>query len=354
MSQKQNITDVLMVGATGSIGRLATPRRRSTAPGRGWALMTSIYATLNDIPGDSPWKRRSERLLPAGGLPYTIVRPGWFDHTGPTQRHLVLEQGGTVDGGIAPSRNRRRTASGLNTGEAKPATLGRRTLLRGVLLGGATVMTGVQIAGCSTSSPSGAARESAERPASAASAGKRVLLAYFSRPGENYSYGGRTNLRIGNTEVLAGMISDRIECDVYRIEAVDPYADDYDETVARNAREQDADARPAIANLPSSMERYDTVLLGSPIWNVRAPMIMTTFTATFDFHGKTVFPFTTYAMSGLGTNRTRLQGVLPRRDHRRRARGTRRGSPGRRYRCPIVARTHRRPPGLNQSLLLPP
>lgn len=65
------------------------------------ALMTSIYATRSDIPGATPWKRRSERLLRASGLPCTIVRPGWFDHAGPTQRCLVLEQGGTADGGIA-------------------------------------------------------------------------------------------------------------------------------------------------------------------------------------------------------------------------------------------------------------
>ena len=97
------------------------------------------------------------------------------------------------------------------------------------------------------------------------------------------------------------MIGRLIGCDVYRIEPVDPYPDDYDETVARNVREQDADARPAIANPLASIERYDIVLLGSPIWNVRAPMIMSTFAERFDFTGKTVFPFTTYAMSGLGT-----------------------------------------------------
>ncbi|MFC9461268.1 NAD(P)H-binding protein [Streptomyces sp. NPDC056983] len=63
--------------------------------------MTSIYATRSDVPGATPWKRRSERLLRASGLPYTIVRPGWFDHAGAGQRRLVLEQGGTGDGGIA-------------------------------------------------------------------------------------------------------------------------------------------------------------------------------------------------------------------------------------------------------------
>ncbi|WP_326762514.1 hypothetical protein OHB35_51180 [Streptomyces phaeochromogenes] len=162
-------------------------------------------------------------------------------------------------------------------------------------------MTAVQITGCSPSQSSGPAPESTERPASAASPGQRILLAYFSRPGENYSYGGRTNLKVGNTEVLAEMISERIQCDVHRIEAVDPYSDGYDETVARNVREQDARARPAIVDPPTSIERYDVVLLGSPIWNVRAPMIMSTFAERYDFRGKTVHPLTTYAMSGLGT-----------------------------------------------------
>lgn len=128
-----------------------------------------------------------------------------------------------------------------------------------------------------------------------------MLLAYFSRPGENYYYGGRADLRTGNTEVLARMISERIGCDVHRVTAVDPYPDDYEETVVRNVREQEGDARPAIAELPDSIDQYGAVLLASPIWNVRAPMIMSTFTDAFDFSGKTVLPVTTYAMSGLGT-----------------------------------------------------
>ena len=56
-----------------------------------------------------------------------------------------------------------------------------------------------------------------------------------------------------------------------------------------------------IANPLASIDAYDTILLASPIWNVRAPMIMTTFAERYDFAGKTVHPITTYAMSGLGT-----------------------------------------------------
>ena len=126
-------------------------------------------------------------------------------------------------------------------------------------------------------------------------------MAYFSRAGENYYYyGRRRDLQVGNTEVLAGMIAQLIACDMHRIDPADPYPASYDETVERNVREQDDDARPAIANPLRTIDRYDTVLLGSPIWNVRAPMIMATFAEGLDFAGKTVHPVVTYAVSGLG------------------------------------------------------
>jgi flavodoxin len=128
-----------------------------------------------------------------------------------------------------------------------------------------------------------------------------VLIAYFSRPGENYYYGGRTELKIGNTEVLATMIRKHVFADVYRIRAASPYPHDYEQTVARNVREQEADARPRIANPLKSIDKYDVILLGSPIWNVRPPMIMSTFAESFDFSGKALLSFVTYAVSKLGT-----------------------------------------------------
>jgi len=49
------------------------------------ALMTAIGVTnrtgeYNRATEAHDWKRRSERLVRASGLPYTIVRPGWFDY----------------------------------------------------------------------------------------------------------------------------------------------------------------------------------------------------------------------------------------------------------------------------------
>lgn len=55
------------------------------------ALMTTIGAT--DRKGSHDWKRRGERLVRASGLPYTIVRPSWFDYNAPDQHKLVMLQG---------------------------------------------------------------------------------------------------------------------------------------------------------------------------------------------------------------------------------------------------------------------
>jgi len=62
------------------------------------ALMTAIGVTnrtgaYNRSTEAHDWKRRSERLVRASGLPYTIVRPGWFDYNRPGEHQLVLLQG---------------------------------------------------------------------------------------------------------------------------------------------------------------------------------------------------------------------------------------------------------------------
>ena len=68
------------------------------------ALMTAIGVTdrtgaYNLSTEAHDWKRRAERLVRASGLPYTIVRPGWFDYNRPDEHGLVLLQGDTRQAG---------------------------------------------------------------------------------------------------------------------------------------------------------------------------------------------------------------------------------------------------------------
>ena len=62
------------------------------------ALMTAIGVTnrtgaYNRSTAIHDWKRRAERLVRASGLPYTIVRPGWFNYNAPDQHRLAFLQG---------------------------------------------------------------------------------------------------------------------------------------------------------------------------------------------------------------------------------------------------------------------
>jgi uncharacterized protein YbjT (DUF2867 family) len=70
------------------------------------ALMTAIGVTnrtgsYNRETEAHDWKRRAERLVRSSGLPYTIVRPGWFDYNAPDQHRIVLLQGDRRQAGNA-------------------------------------------------------------------------------------------------------------------------------------------------------------------------------------------------------------------------------------------------------------
>lgn len=95
----------------------------------------------------------------------------------------------------------------------------------------------------------------------------------------------------GNTERMATYIQEQTGGDLLELEPQNPYPTDY-EACGEVARvERDEDARPEIANLPDSIEGYDTILIGYPIWWHTAPMIIGTFLESYDLTGVDVYPF---------------------------------------------------------------
>ncbi|GAB3256007.1 flavodoxin [Kineosporia babensis] len=98
---------------------------------------------------------------------------------------------------------------------------------------------------------------------------------------------------------------------MYRIEAADPYPEAYEPTVQRNSQEQDEDARPEIAEALPEVSGYDAVLIGSPVWGTRAPMIMQTFIESVGLDGRSIFPFVTYAVSGMSGIDSDYREALP-------------------------------------------
>lgn len=110
-----------------------------------------------------------------------------------------------------------------------------------------------------------------------------ILVAYFSWS--------------GNTERMAEQIVAQTGADLFSIEPVNPYPEDYTACTEVALEERDSDARPAIRTTidADAWAAYDTVFIGCPVWWHTAPMIINTFTESYDFTGKTVIPFCTYA-----------------------------------------------------------
>lgn len=96
----------------------------------------------------------------------------------------------------------------------------------------------------------------------------------------------------GNTEEMASYIADQTGGDLLEIQPETPYPTDYNECGDVAKVERDNNERPNIANLPKSIDQYDTILVGYPIWWHTAPMIIGTFLESYDLTGVEVYPFT--------------------------------------------------------------
>lgn len=127
-----------------------------------------------------------------------------------------------------------------------------------------------------------------------------IFVAYFSLAGEQYDVGV---IEKGNTEIIAEMIADATNADLFKIESTEAYPTTYDGLLDVSKKEQTEP--PEIAGTVDNMENYDTIFLGYPIWWGDTPTIVNVFLQSYDFSGKTIVPFCTHGGSGLsGTDGT--------------------------------------------------
>ena len=95
----------------------------------------------------------------------------------------------------------------------------------------------------------------------------------------------------GNTERLATALQQATGADILRLEPTVAYPSDYSECAEVALAERDENARPKIANLPETLDAYETVFVGYPIWWHTAPMLIGTFLEHYDWNGRNVYPF---------------------------------------------------------------
>ena len=110
------------------------------------------------------------------------------------------------------------------------------------------------------------------------------LVVYFSRS--------------GNTESVAERIAERTGADIFEIETVQEYPEDYDELLDYARNEQRSAARPELSAHIDDIERYDVIFLGYPNWWGDMPMPLYSFLDEYDLSDKTIMPFVTSGGSG--------------------------------------------------------
>ncbi|MDY5970025.1 MAG: flavodoxin [Bacteroidales bacterium] len=129
----------------------------------------------------------------------------------------------------------------------------------------------------------------------------KILIAYFSHAGENYVGGTLRSIEHGNTEIIANKLRAQLpSADLFHIETVTPYPEDYRQCVAVAEREYNESARPQLKGKVENMDQYDTLVLGFPCWHGTMPMACFTFLSSYNLRGKTIIPFCTNEGSGMG------------------------------------------------------
>ena len=135
----------------------------------------------------------------------------------------------------------------------------------------------------------------------------KVLILFFSRPGENYSVG---KVEIGNTELIANYIKNVTNADIYKINPKEKYPESYSETLIRAKNELDKNLRPEIISPLNDIKKYDIIFLGYPIWYEHLPKIVVNQLEKLDFKGKTIIPFNTHEGSEIGNSIDDIKNIV--------------------------------------------
>ena len=115
-----------------------------------------------------------------------------------------------------------------------------------------------------------------------------VLVVYFSASGV--------------TRKVADRLARTIRANQYEIEPVNKYTgvdlDWHDKRSRTTIEMEDKTARPEMKEKHIGLEKYDTIILGFPVWWYTAPRIINTFIESNNLEGKKVYVFVTSGGSG--------------------------------------------------------
>ena len=127
----------------------------------------------------------------------------------------------------------------------------------------------------------------------------KTLVIYYSRKGQNYWNGSIKDLPKGNTEIIAEYIQKAVGADLFQVETVKDYPEDYTACTEEAKKELRENARPELKHMLTDISDYDNIVFAGPCWWGTYPMAIFTQLEKLDFTGKKVFPVMTHEGSGL-------------------------------------------------------
>ena len=116
---------------------------------------------------------------------------------------------------------------------------------------------------------------------------------------------------IGNAQMIAMMVNNAVDGDIFEIQTVEKYPADYYETTQAAGREFSGDIVPILKDIDTNFDEYSTIILIYPLWWGTLPKAVENFLTVHDFSNKTIIPIVTHGGSGVGESLDVIRKSLP-------------------------------------------
>ena len=133
----------------------------------------------------------------------------------------------------------------------------------------------------------------------------KTLIAYLSYPLPDGTDANTSASRVivdgelyGSVEYMAKIIEKNTDADVFEIQPLESYGNDFGTVADRALNEQENGILPELLNHIENLDQYDTIFVGYPVWWYDMPQMMYSFFDEYDFGGKTIIPFNSHGGSG--------------------------------------------------------
>lgn len=125
----------------------------------------------------------------------------------------------------------------------------------------------------------------------------KVLVVYFSHS--------------GNTKEIADQIRNAAKADIFEIQPLHIYPDEYRQLTEQAKKEISDGYKPALKSRLANINGYNVIFVGSPCWWSTIAPPVATFLSEYDFSEKTIIPFMTHGGSRLGRSVADIKKLLP-------------------------------------------